>query len=230
MFARFNASIAAMRPFAIAVCLAGCSGNPSAARPEAPERAGTATERGSASTQGAAAPAEPTGSSLKGAAIAAWFRQRAAETPGTLNLEDSKCETVRAPVPSGQALSCEQHAAIKPWVRVTRRILFDAHDGRTSLLVNLTSKVEPFEPSGASGGACDGALVALRVQLSGDGKALTVADDAACGCEQAQKLLDEGNSGDARARELQACEVKQACSQRGAYVWEEHGYAPAQGQ
>jgi hypothetical protein len=223
MSARFNASIAA-------VCLAGCSGNPSAARPETPEHESTPPQSGSAPVEGSTAPAEPLGSPLKGAAIEAWFRQRGAPAPGTLNLEDAQCETVRAPVPSGQALSCEQHAAIKPWVRMSRRILFDARDGRTSILVNLTSKVEPFEPSSGSGAACEGALVVLRVQLSSDGKTLTVAEDAGCGCEQAQKLLDKGNSGDAKALEMQAREVKQACAQRGAYAWEEHGYAPAQGE
>jgi hypothetical protein len=179
---------------------------------------------------GPSSPAEPAGSSLKGAAIEAWFRQRGAETPGALNLEDAQCETVRAPVPSGQALSCEQHAAIEPWVRVSRRILFDARDGRTLVLVNLTSRVEPFRASNGSGGPCEGALVVLRVQLSGDGKALAVSDDAGCGCEQAEKLLDKGTSDDAKASELQMREVKQACSQRGAYVWEAHGYAPARGE
>jgi hypothetical protein len=222
-----HVSIAAIRSFALAVCLAGCSGNPSAARPETPESANTPAPRGSA--EGSAAPAEPVGGSLKGPAIEAWFRQRGAATPGTLNLDDAQCEAVRAPVPSGQALSCEQHAAIKPWVRVTRRILFDAHDGRTALLVNLTSKVEPFESSSGSGGACEGALLVLRVQVSADGKALTVADDAGCGCEQAEKVLAKGNTGDAKAIEMQAREVKQACSQRGAYAWDEHGYSPAQG-
>lgn len=228
MSVRFNVSIAAIRSFAVAVCLASCSGNPSAVRPETSGSASTAAQGGSA--EGPAARAEPLGSSLKGPAIEAWFRQRGAATPGTLNLEDAQCEAVHAPVSSGQALSCEQHAAIKPWVRVTRRILFDAHEGHTSLLVNLTSKVEPFETSSGSGGACEGALVILRVQVSVDGKAVTVADDASCGCEQAEKLLDKGNTGDARALELQTREVKQACSQRGAYVWSEHGYAPAQGQ
>ncbi len=229
MSTRFTGRIATMRAFAFAVCLVGCSGNPSAGRPATTESAGIATEKGPASTQGAV-PAEPAGSSLTGAAIESWFRQRGAATPGTLNLEDSRCETMHAPVPSGQALSCEQHAAIKPWVRVTRRILFDAHDGRTALLVNLTSKVEPFDPGSGSSGSCEGALVVLRVQLSSDGKALTVADDPGCSCEQAEKALASGSSNDARARETQAREVKQACSQRGAYVWEEHGYSPAQGQ
>jgi hypothetical protein len=170
------------------------------------------------------------GSSLTGTAIATWFQRRGAETPGVLNLEDSQCETVRAPVPSGQALSCEQHAAIKPWVRVSRRILFDVRDARTLVLVNLASKVEPFDASRGSGGACEGAVVVLRIQLSGDGKALTLADDAGCGCEQAEKLLEKGTTGNAKAVELQTREVKQACSQRGAYVWEAHGYAPAQGE
>jgi hypothetical protein len=228
MPARFNVSIAAIRCFALAVFLAGCSGNPSAARPETSQRAGTAAETGSASMAGPSAAAEPADSSLTGAANAASFRRRGAATPGALNLEDSQCETVRAPVPSGQALSCEQHAAIKPWVRVSRRILFDVRDGRALVLVNLTSKVEPFDPSSGSGGACAGALVSLRVQLSGDAKALTVVDDAGCGCEQAEKLLDKGTTGDAKALELQTREVKQACSQRGAYVWEEQGYVPAQ--
>ena len=214
---------------AIAVCLASCSGNPSAGRAQTSERAGSATERGSAPLAGPSTAAESADSSLKGAAIVAWFRRRGAETPRALNLEDSQCETVRAPVPSGQALSCEQHAAIKPWVRVSRRILFDVRDGRALVLVNLATKVEPFDPDG-SGGACEGALVHLRVQLSGDGNALTVVDDTGCGCEQAEKLLDKGNSGDARALELQTREVKQACSQRGAYVWDAHGYAPAQGE
>jgi hypothetical protein len=230
MSARFNVGIAVIRCFAMGLCLASCSGNPSAARAETSERAGTATESGSASKEGTSAAAEPANSSLTGAAIAAWFRGRGAETPGALNLEDSRCETVRAPVPSGQALSCEQHAVIKPWVRLSRRILFDVRDARPLVLVNLTSKVEPFDPSSGSGGACEGALVLLRVQLSGDGKTLTVVDDAGCGCEQAEKLLDKGNSGDAKASELQTREVKQACSQRGAYVWETHGYAPAQGE
>jgi len=225
----FEPSVATTRLLAIVVCLASCSGNPSATRPETSERASTATDKESASVGGSSVPAEPAGSSLKGAAIEAWFRQRGAETPGTLNLEDSQCETVRAPVPSGQALSCEQHAAIKPWVRISRRILFDARDGRTMVLMNLTSKVEPFGPPSGAAGACEGALVVLRVQLSGDGKALTVGDDTGCGCEQAEKRLDKGNSDDAKALELQAREVKQACSQRGAYVWEAHGYAPAHG-
>jgi hypothetical protein len=173
--------------------------------------------------------AEPGGSPLKGAAIEAWFRQRGAATPGALNLEDSQCETVRAPVPSGQALSCEQHAAIKPWVRISRKILFDVRDGRVVVLVNLATGVEPFEASSGSGAPCEGALVRLRVELSGGGKALTVVDDAGCGCEQAQKLLEKGNSGDPKALELQTREVKQACSQRGSYVWDDHGYSPAQG-
>jgi hypothetical protein len=168
-------------------------------------------------------------SELKGAAIDAWFRQRGAKRPGTLNLEDSQCQTVSAPVPSGQALSCEQHSAIRPWVRTSRRILFDVRDGRTLVLVNLVSKVAPFDASRDSGAACEGALAVLRVQLSGDGKGLTVADEAGCGCEHAEKLLS-GNSGDPKALELQAREVKQACSQRGAYVWEAHGFVPAQGQ
>jgi hypothetical protein len=170
------------------------------------------------------------GSSLKGAEIEAWFKRRGAETPGALNLEDSRCETVHAPVPSGQALSCEQHGAIKPWVRLSRRILFDVRDGRTLALVNLTTKVEPFDASNGSGGACEGAVLGLHVQLSTDGKSLTVADDPACGCEQAEKLLEKGTTGNAKAVELQTREVKQACSQRGAYVWEAHGYAPAQGE
>lgn len=216
--------------FPIALCLASCSGNPSAKRPETAENASTATHTASAPAEEPSASAEPAGSSLKGVAIEAWFRQRGAATPGTLNLEDAQCQTVRAPVTSGEALACEQHAAIKPWVRVSRRILFDAHDGRTSLLVNLASKVEPFDPSSDSGGACGGALVVLRVQLSADGKSLTVADDPGCGCDQAEKLLDKGTTGDGKALELQTREVKQACSQRGAYVWEERGYAPAQGK
>jgi hypothetical protein len=195
--AGFKLSTAAIRSFAIAVSLASCSSNPSAAHPEPSEHAGTDAERGSASVEGPSAPAEPAGSSLKGAAIDAWFRQRGAKMPGSLNPEDSQCQTVPAPVPSGQALSCEQHSAIKPWVRVSRRILFDVRDGRTLVLVNLISKVEPFDAP--SGGACEGALAVLRVQLSGDGKALTVADEAGCGCEQAQKLLNDGNSGDAKA-------------------------------
>jgi len=112
---------------------------------------------------------------------------------------------------------------------VSRRILFDVRDGRTLALVNLASKVAPFDTSGA-GGACEGALVVLRVELSGDGKALTVADEAGCGCEQAEKLLEKGKSGSANALELQTREVKQACSQRGAYVWAAHGYEPAQGE
>jgi hypothetical protein len=175
-------------------------------------------------------PTEPAGSPLKGAAIDDWFRQRGAKTPGSLNLENSRCQTVRAPVPSGQALSCEQHSAIRPWVRVSRRTLFDVRDGRTLVLVNLVSKVEPFDASSGSSAACEGALAVLRIQLSGDGTALTVADDAGCGCEQAQKLLDNGNSRDPQALEVQAREVKQACSQRGAYVWGAHGFVPAQGQ
>jgi hypothetical protein len=164
---------------------------------------------------------------VKGPAIEAWFRQRGAQTPGALNLEDSQCETVRAPVPSGQALSCEQHAAIRPWVRTSRRMLFDVRDGRTLVLVNLPSKVAPFDTS--SGGACEGALLVLRIQLSGDAKAITVAEDAGCGCEQAEKLLDKAKSTDAKALEVQTREVKQACAQRGAYVWGAHGYEPAQG-
>jgi len=228
--AHFELNIAAIRPLAIAVCLAGCSSNPSAAHPETPEHASTATQTGSASTAAPAAPAEPMGSSLKGADIEAWFRRRGAAMPGTLNVEDSQCETMHAAVPSGQALSCEQHAVIRPWVRTTRRILFDVRDGRTLALVNLTSKVEPFAASSGGDSACAGALVVLRVQLSGDGKGLTVADDAGCGCEQAEKLLEKGTTGDVKAVELQTREVKQACSQRGAYVWEAHGYAPAQGE
>jgi hypothetical protein len=228
--AHFDLSIAAIRPLAIAVCLTSCSSTPSAAHPETPEPASTATKTASAPTEAPAAPAEPMGSSVKGAEIEAWFKRRGAAMPGTLNLEDSQCETVHAPVPSGQALSCEQHAVIRPWVRTTRRILFDVRDGRTLALVNLTSKVEPFAASSGSGTACEGALLVLRVQLSGDGKALTVAEDAGCGCEQAEKLLEKGNTGDVKAVELQTREVKQACSQRGAYVWEAHGYAPAQGE
>jgi hypothetical protein len=81
-------------------------------------------------------------------------------------------------------------------------------DGRTLVLVNLISKVAPFDASSGSGGACEGALVVLRVELSGDGKALTVADEAGCGCEQAQKLLNNSTSGDAEALKLQAREVK----------------------
>jgi len=227
MSTRFELSIATIRSFALVACLASCSGNPSAARPETPERANTASEKGSASAESPSAPAEPVGTSVKGAAIAAWFRQRGAETPGSLNLDDSQCETVRAPVPSGQALSCEQHAAIRPWVRTARRMLFDVRDGRTLVLVNLPSKVAPFD---ASGGACDGALVVLRIQLSGDGKSLTVAEDPSCGCEQAEKRLGSDKSSNAQALELQTREVKQACSQRGAYVWEAHGFAPAQGE
>jgi len=230
MSTRFELSIATIRSFALVACLASCSGNPSAARPETPERANTASEKGSASAESPSAPAEPVGTSVKGAAIAAWFRQRGAETPGSLNLDDSQCETVRAPVPSGQALSCEQHAAIRPWVRTARRMLFDVRDGRTLVLVNLPSKVAPFDAPSGSAGACEGALVVLRIQLSGDGKAIAVADDAGCGCEQAEKLLDKGKSGDAKALEVQAREVKQACSQRGAYVWAAHGYEPAQGE
>ena len=176
-----------------------------------------------------AAPADPAGTELKGAAIDAWFRNRGAKRPGSLNPEDSKCQTMRAPVPSGQALSCEQHSAIRPWVRTSRRMLFDVRDGKTLVLVNLISKVAPFEGSSGSGGSCEGAVVALRVQPSEDGKALTVADEAGCGCEQAEKLLS-GNSGDPKALEMQARETKQACSQRGKYVWGAHGYDPAQGE
>jgi hypothetical protein len=227
MPARCNMSIAAIRGFAITVFLAGCSGNPSAAHAATSERAGNATEPASAPKEGRVASADSTESLLKGDAIVAWFRRRGAETPGALNLEDSQCETVSAPVPSGQALSCEQHAAIKPWVRISRRILFDVRDARALVLVNLAAKVEPFDPSSGSGGACEGALVLLRIQLSGDGKALTVVDDTACGCEQAEKFFDKGNSGDTKALELQAREVKQACAQRGAYIWEDHGYTPA---
>ena len=223
-----DSRFAKIRCFAFVLCLAGCSGNPSAAHSETPERAGAGTESGPASTEGASTPAEPTGTPLKGAAIKAWFKGRGAETPGTLNLADSECQTVRAPVPSGQALSCEQHAAIEPWVRVTRRILFDVRNGRALLLVNLAYKVEPFEPASGSGGACEGALVRLLVKTSADGSKLTVADDAGCGCDQAEKLLDKGGAGDAKALELQAREVKQACAQRGAYTWEEQGYVPAQ--
>ena len=168
MSALSSMSNAAIRCFAIALCLAGCSGNPSAARPETPERAGTAAERGSAPMEAPSAAAEPAEGLLKGPAIEAWFQRRGAQTPGTLNLEDSLCETVRAPVPSGQALSCEQHAAIKPWVRMSRRILFDVRDARAVVLVNLASKVEPFDASSGSGGACEGALVVLRVTLSGE--------------------------------------------------------------
>jgi hypothetical protein len=97
-------------------------------------------------------------------------------------------------------------------------------------LVNLISKVAPFDASSGSGGACEGALVVLRVELSGDGKALTVADEAGCGCEQAEKLLNNSTSGDAEALKLQAREVKQACSQRGVYKWEAEGFVPAQGE
>lgn len=228
MSARFKLSIAAIRSLAIAVCLASCSSNPSAARPETSERGGTATERGSAPAEGPSAPAEPAGTPVKGAAIDAWFRQRGGQTPGALNLDDALCETVRAPVPSGQALSCEQHAAIRPWVRTSRRMLFDVRNGKTLVLVNLPSKVAPFDAP--SGGACEGALLVLRIQLAGDGKSLTVADDAGCGCEQAEKAVETAKSGDAKALEVQAREVKQACSQRGAYVWGAHGYEPAQGE
>src|SRR5947207_7961518 len=139
----FNMSVATIRSFAIVVCLASCSGNPSATRPRTAESAGAARERGPVSMDAPTAGAEPTGSSLKGAAIEAWFRQRGAATPGALNLEDSQCETVRAPVPSGQALSCEQHAAIKPLVRLSRKILFDVRDGRLVVLVKLATRVEP---------------------------------------------------------------------------------------
>jgi hypothetical protein len=175
-------------------------------------------------------PADPVGSELKGAAIDAWFRNRGAKRPGSLNPEDAQCQTVRAPVPSGQALSCEQHSAIEPWVRVSRRMLFDVRDGKTLVLVNLISKVAPFAASSGSGGTCEGAVVALRVQPSEDGKTLTVSDEAGCGCEQAEKLLTSGKSGDAKAVEMQARETKQACSQRGKYVWGAHGYDPAHGE
>lgn len=104
-------------------------------------------------------------------------------------------------------------------------MLFDVRDGRTLVLLNLVSKVAPFDAANGSGGACEGALVVLNVQVSGNGKALTVADDGGCGCEQAEKRAS-GNSGDPKALELQAREIKQACSQRGAYVWEEHGFVP----
>ena len=223
----------AFRTFATAVCLLGlasCSSNPGAAHPETSAHAGAAPESGSPTAESPAAPAEPAGRVVKGAAIDDWFRKRGAKRPGTLNLEDSECQTVSAPVPSGHALSCEQHAAIKPWVRVSRRILFDVRDGRTLVLVNLISKVAPMDASGASGGACEGAVVVLNVKISGDGKSLTVADDAGCDCQQAEKRLSSGSSGDAKALELQAREMKQACSQRGAYVWEAHGFVPAQGE
>ena len=176
--------------------------------------------------EGPSAPAEPAGSELKGAAIDAWFRQRGAKRPGSLNPEDAQCQTVSAPVPSGQALSCEQHSAIRPWVRVSRRMLFDVREGKTLVLVNLISKVAPFDAASGSGGACEGAVVALSVQVSGDGKSLTVTDDAGCGCDQAEKRLGSGGSGDAKALEMQARETKQACSQRGKYAWGAHGYEP----
>jgi hypothetical protein len=105
-------------------------------------------------------------------------------------------------------------------------MLFDVRDGRTLVLVNLISKVAPFDAS--SGGACQGALAVLRVQVSEDGNSLTVADEADCGCDQAEKLLKSSSSADSKALEMQAREVKQACSQRGAYVWEAHGFVPAQ--
>jgi hypothetical protein len=222
-------SVTAIRYFAITLFLAGCSGNPSAAHAETPERAGNATEAASAPSERRVASAGSTEGSLKGDAIVAWFRRRGAETPGALNLDDSLCDTVSAPVPSGQALSCEQHAAIEPLVRVTRRILFDVRDGRALVLVNLAAKVEPFAPSSGAGNACEGALILLHVKLSADARTLTVVDDAGCSCEQGERFLDKGGSGDGKAVELQAREVKQACSQRGAYVWDEHGYAPAQG-
>jgi hypothetical protein len=217
----------AFRSSAIAVCLAGCSSNPSAAHPETPERASAAPDPKSASADATSAPSEPVGSELKGAAIDAWFKQRSAKRPGSLNPEDSQCQTVSAPVPSGQALSCEQHSAIRPWVRTSRRILFDVRDGRTLVLVNLISKVAPFDAASGSGAACEGALAVLRVQLSEGGKGLTVADEAGCGCEQAEKLLKSSSSADSKALEMQARELKQACSQRGAYVWESHGFVPA---
>jgi hypothetical protein len=176
--------------------------------------------------EGTSAPAAPAGSELKGAAIDAWFRQRGAKRPGSLNPEDSQCQTVSAPVPSGQALSCEQHSAIRPWVRVSRRMLFDVREGKTLVLVNLISKVAPFDASSGSGGVCEGAVVALSVQVSGDGKSLTVGDEAGCGCDQAEKRLGSGGSGDAKALEMQARETKQACSQRGKYAWGAHGYEP----
>jgi hypothetical protein len=221
-------SITTVRSFTIAVCLASCSSNPGPAHPETPAPA-SAAATAPAEPAAPAAPAEPPGSSLQGAAIDAWFRQRGAKTPGSLNVEDARCETLRAPVPSGQALSCEAHSAIRPWVRTSRRILFDVRNGRTLVLVNLISSVAPFDAPSGSGGACAGALLALRVQVSADAKALTVADEPGCGCEQAEKLL-AGNSGDPKALELQAREVKQACSQRGAYVWGAHGFEPARGE
>ncbi len=152
MPARCNMGVTAIRGFAITVFLAGCSGNPSAAHAATSERESNAPESASAPGKGRVATVQPAEGALKGDAIVAWFRRRGAETPGALNLEDSLCETVSAPVPSGQALSCEQHAAIEPLVRVSRRILFDVRDGRALVLVNLAAKVEPFDPSSGSGG------------------------------------------------------------------------------
>jgi hypothetical protein len=106
-------------------------------------------------------------------------------------------------------------------------MLFDVRDGRTLVLVNLISKVAPFDAPSGSGGACEGAVVAMRIQVSGDGQSLTVADEPGCGCEQAEKKLGSGGSGDPKALEMQARETKQACSQRGKYVWGAHGFEPA---
>jgi hypothetical protein len=179
-------------------------------------------------------PAEPTGAPITGDAIQSWFQARGDKMPGAVDPAETECRTVSAPVPSGQALWCEQRSSMLPWVRMTRTVLYDVRQGRTLLLVNLLSRVSAGDAAAGSG--CPGALVALKIALGPDGRSLSVADDPACACAGAADRLkssaasarDASKMRDADALDHQSQQVQAACAQLGAYKWAEHGYEPAE--
>jgi hypothetical protein len=186
-------------------------------------------------TETTAAPSsnEPAGTPITGDAIASWFEGRGGKMPGAIKPTETECRTVSAPVPSGQALWCEQRSAIEPWVQMTRTVLYDVRGDKTLLLVNLLSRVAAGDAAPGSG--CQGALVALKIELGEGAKTLTVAEDSACACagvadglaSRAASAKDAGKMSEAQKLEQQSQQVKQACAQLGTYAWEEHGYMPA---
>lgn len=178
-------------------------------------------------------PSEPTGAPIAGDAIRSWFESRGDKMPGAINPAETECRTVSAPVPSGQALWCEQRSSMQPWVQMTRTVLYDVRQGRTLLLVNLLSRVSAGDA--APGSACPGALVALKIELAPDGRSLTVADDPGCACagaadrlaSRAESSRNDAKMRDADALDHQSQQVKEACAELGAYKWDEHGFVPA---
>lgn len=216
----------------VALCVieSGCSSS-SANPPETP--ADKSTSASEEQTPEEPKSEEPAGATLTGDAIGSWFEGRGAKLPGAVDPAQTECRTVSAPVPSKQALWCEQRSAIKPWVNMTRTILYDVRDGRTLLLVNLLSRVAAGDA--APGKGCDGALVALKIELGSGGQSLTVADDSGCACAGTAEKIESraasskgaGKADAAEALEHQAQQVKAACAQLGAYKWDEHGYMPA---